>query len=252
MAKVSPLFALACMPELFPSGNQLGVWKQWIYSSISIQLPSAPTDEFVLDIQDHIEKLLDQQMCNEIPHLNHQQRINGGIVAALFRAIEEGIYEFVYEVVKTSKDLLCLIYGLKEKNALLSRRDKSFNIILHQAGRLETSTTIDRVPGAALQMQRELQWFKEVERIVDPHLKNGFNDKGLTPRKWFTKNHQVLKEKGEAWMKDTATSYIVVSAFIITIMFATAFTIPVGGLLIDMFKSTYGSSIFDRNMKPWF
>ncbi|KAB1223641.1 hypothetical protein CJ030_MR2G023033 [Morella rubra] len=123
------------------------------------------------------------QMCNEIPHLNHQQRINGGIVAALFRAIEEGIYEFVYEMVKTNKDLLwcvddcnrtifacavlnrqakifSLIYGLKEKNALLSRRDKSFNIILHQAGRLETSTTVDRVPGAALQMQRELQWFE--------------------------------------------------------------------------------------------
>ncbi|KAB1200857.1 hypothetical protein CJ030_MR0G006087 [Morella rubra] len=289
--KTSPLFALAIMPELFPSGNRHGGWKQWFYSSIRIQLPGAPTDEFVLDIQDNQEKStstgsavqvllrlvssslynllgfkdlyqmkvlhaqyshLLSQMCNEIPHLNLQQRMNGGVVAALFRAIEEGIFEYVYEMVKTNKDLLwcvddcnrtifacavlnrrakifSLIYGLKEKNALLNMTDKYFNNVLHQAGTLETaSTTVDRIPGAALQMQRELQWFKEVERIVDPRLKSGLNNQRLTPRKWFTKNHQALKEKGEAWMKDTATSCTVVGALIITIMFAAAFTVPGG------------------------
>ncbi|KAM1273317.1 hypothetical protein ACFX2H_023231 [Malus domestica] len=85
---------------------------------------------------------------------------------------------------------------------------------------------LDRIPGAALQMQRERQWYKEVESIVvqlsEASLKN---DDGMTPPKLFTETHKKLHEEGQKWMKETASSYTVVSALIITIMFAAAFTI---------------------------
>ncbi|XP_042958100.1 uncharacterized protein LOC122293639 [Carya illinoinensis] len=67
---------------------------------------------------------------------------------------------------------------------------------------------------------------QEVEKMVHPKAKESTNKDGLTPRQLFTKNHENLMERGEKWMKDTATSCTVVAAFIVTIIFAAAFTIP--------------------------
>ncbi|XP_035543051.1 ankyrin repeat-containing protein NPR4-like [Juglans regia] len=89
-------------------------------------------------------------------------------------------------------------------------------------------TAIDHIRGAALQMQREVQWFKVVESICPPSFKETLNKDGLTPGQLFTKDHQKMRKEGERWMKDTATSCTVVGALIITIMFAAAFTIPGG------------------------
>ncbi|KAM1058603.1 hypothetical protein ACFX2I_023325 [Malus domestica] len=78
-------------------------------------------------------------------------------------------------------------------------------------------------------MQRERQWYKEVESIVVQL--SGVptkNKDGLTPPKLFTQSHKKLHEDGERWMKETARSYTVVSALIITIMFVAAFTVPGG------------------------
>ncbi|XP_042957999.1 uncharacterized protein LOC122293487 [Carya illinoinensis] len=93
---------------------------------------------------------------------------------------------------------------------------------------LTEHTHIDHIRGAALQMQREVQWFKEVEHICPLPCKEYLNQDGLTPRQLFTKDHQVLRKEGERWMKDTATSCNVVGTLIITIMFTAAFTIPGG------------------------
>ncbi|KAJ4702507.1 Ankyrin repeat family protein [Melia azedarach] len=84
------------------------------------------------------------------------------------------------------------------------------------------------ISGAALQMQRELLWFKEVEKRVLPRIIEARNKKGFTPRALFTKEHEGLRESGEKWMKDTATSCMVVAALIATVAFAAAFTIPGG------------------------
>lgn len=62
--------------------------------------------------------------------------------------------------------------------------------------------------------------------MVHPKFKVSTNKDGLTPRQLFTKNHEDLMEKGEKWMKGTATSCTVVAAFIITIIFPTVFTMP--------------------------
>ncbi|XP_059438743.1 ankyrin repeat-containing protein ITN1-like [Corylus avellana] len=190
-------------------------------------------------------------MCEQISNSNLQQRVKGGVYAAIFCAIKNGIFEFVFDVVKANSELLrsfdrdsrtifstavlyrqakifSLIYGLEAKNLLTYYSDVHGNHILHMAGMSAASTLINRIPGAALQMQRELQWFKEVETIVHPKVKEATNKDGLTPRQLFTEKHKDMMQAGEQWMKDTSTSCTVVAALIVTIMFAAAFTVPGG------------------------
>lgn len=54
------------------------------------------------------------------------------------------------------------------------------------------------------------------------------NESDFTPQELFTREHNDMKNKGEEWMKSTATSCTVVAALIVTIMFAAAFTVPGG------------------------
>ena len=65
-----------------------------------------------------------------------------------------------------------------------------------------------------------------MESVVHPFLLEPTNKDGLTPRELFTETHKELVDKGEKWMKETATSYTMVGTLIITIMFATTVTVP--------------------------
>jgi hypothetical protein len=69
---------------------------------------------------------------------------------------------------------------------------------------------------------------QEVERIRFSLGDNSKNDTNMTAKELFTYNHMDMMEKGEKWMKATATSCTVVGALIITIMFTAAFTVPGG------------------------
>ena len=118
-----------------------------------------------------------------------QQFGTGRVQMAVVRATEEGIYEFVFEMVKAVPPLVwshdaksrnifavavqyrrakifSLIYRLNIKNALASSVDSTGNNLLHMAGMLAPSTSLDRIAGAALQMQRELQWFQVVSLTI--------------------------------------------------------------------------------------
>ncbi|KAE8124497.1 hypothetical protein FH972_019376 [Carpinus fangiana] len=209
--KLSPLYALASMPYAFPSGSRLVFWKRWIYSCIHIESACA-TNEICLNIQQVEKRESDQvktmgsgvkhlyemklahvqshellrHMCEEISNSNDQERRRIGCVySAIFRAIKEGIFEFVYEIVRGNPDLVwsydrnsrnifltavlhrqskifSLIYRLQVKNVIVYSRDDSKHNILHMAGMSADSTQLNRIPGAALQMQRELQWFKVI------------------------------------------------------------------------------------------
>lgn len=95
------------------------------------------------------------------------------------------------------------------------------------AAKLAPKSKLDGISGPALQLQRDLQWFKELESIA-PECNQLVNDDGDTPRELFTKKHEKMVEDGQEWMKQAAQSYTVVAALIITMMFAAAFTIPGG------------------------
>ncbi|XP_076926214.1 uncharacterized protein LOC143589286 [Bidens hawaiensis] len=106
--------------------------------------------------------------------------------------------------------------------------DKDENNLLHLAGKLAPTHKLNMVNGAALQMQRELQWFQEVSKLVRPKDREAKNKKQETPIEVFRKEHKDLRQKGEEWMKKTADSYTITAALIITIVFAGAITVPGG------------------------
>ncbi|XP_050140476.1 uncharacterized protein LOC126616460 isoform X2 [Malus sylvestris] len=116
----------------------------------------------------------------------------------------------------------------KKIQMILGSRDNFENNILHTVARITSLSQIYHIRGAALQMQRELQWFKEVESIVDPKDCEYVNVDNRTPRQVFTDNHNDMGKEAEKSMKETATSCTVVGALIVTIMFAAAITVPGG------------------------
>lgn len=54
------------------------------------------------------------------------------------------------------------------------------------------------------------------------------NEQGRTPQILFTEEHKGLVQEGEKWMKDTASSCMLVATLIATVMFAAAFSVPGG------------------------
>ncbi|XP_068311260.1 ankyrin repeat-containing protein NPR4-like isoform X2 [Pyrus communis] len=114
------------------------------------------------------------------------------------------------------------------KDIIATFTDDENNNILHLAAKLAPQDQLNLVSGAALQMQRELVWFEEVEKIVQPPFIDMKNMQGKTPQELFTSEHEDLLRKGESWMKDTANSCMLVSTLIATVVFSAAFSIPGG------------------------
>nr|GEV24687.1 ankyrin repeat-containing domain, PGG domain protein [Tanacetum cinerariifolium] len=85
-----------------------------------------------------------------------------------------------------------------------------------------------RLNGAALQLQGELQWRKEVKKVVYPTyitLENIFME---TIDMVFTREQENLFKEGEQWMKTTDESSSITAALIMTIVFAASITVPGG------------------------
>ncbi|PWA63697.1 ankyrin repeat-containing domain, PGG domain protein [Artemisia annua] len=128
----------------------------------------------------------------------------------------EGIYNLLYEI-GAMKDLITPIKDVRGNN------------MLHLVGKSASRKRRHQdVSGVALQMQRQLLWFKEVEAMIPTSYRDQKNDDGRTPYELFTKEHKELVKLGERWMKETANQCMVVAALIATIVFAAAFTVPGG------------------------
>ncbi|KAK9062041.1 hypothetical protein SSX86_019225 [Deinandra increscens subsp. villosa] len=127
----------------------------------------------------------------------------------------EGIYNLLYEIGSM-------------KNLITPLKDQEDNNMLHLVGKSAKQKRLKDVSGVALQMQRELLWFKEVEAMIPPSYRERKNKDGLTPYELFTEEHKDLVTQGENWMKGTASQCMVVAALITTIVFAAAFTVPGG------------------------
>ncbi|KAJ6413764.1 hypothetical protein OIU84_006550 [Salix udensis] len=191
-------------------------------------------------------------ICEQISTLHRSEFKEIGVYKAVFNAVKHGVVEFIVEMIRHYPDIIwseddlnrgillyatlqrqekifSLIYKMgAKKNSMATSWDRFHNNILHQAAILAPSSQLDRVSGAALQMQRELQWYKEVESIVQPKYREMINTHHKTPQTLFTEHHKRLVEEGEKWMKDTAESCTVVAALISTIMFSAIFTVPGG------------------------
>ncbi|KAH6761660.1 hypothetical protein C2S52_019093 [Perilla frutescens var. hirtella] len=127
------------------------------------------------------------------------------------------------------ENVINLIYNMSNvKYMLFDRVDYHGNNLMHICGKLAPPHRLNLVAGAALQMQRELQWFKEMENFVNPSRRTWVNADDQTPQMIFTKEHESLKAEGERWMKDTANACTIAAALIATVVFAAAFTVPGG------------------------
>ncbi|KAL2252703.1 UNVERIFIED_CONTAM: hypothetical protein Sindi_0065000 [Sesamum indicum] len=145
-------------------------------------------------------------MFEEMRKLSMSELEKLDIDSIIYDAIKHGIIEFITEMLKYKPDIIwrkdrkgrtvfahaivlrqekifSLIYALGAKKNIIARRHDAFrNNFLHLAAKLSPPDRLQRVSGAALQMQRELQWFKEVENIVQPKLKEEVNENNKTPQ----------------------------------------------------------------------
>ncbi|KAJ9555673.1 hypothetical protein OSB04_010287 [Centaurea solstitialis] len=94
---------------------------------------------------------------------------------------QERVYNLVYQMGNDKSSVASYVDPETRENAL------------HIVAKLAPARRLKTVTGAALQMQRELQWFNE-------------------------------------WMKGTASSSTIVAALIVTVAFAAAFTVPGGNI----------------------
>ena len=124
--------------------------------------------------------------CKEIQSLNDSNAYELHAKDPLFRAAKLGVHEVVevivdsfpslvwardsenrsifhHAILQRCENVFNLLYQMSEhKRFMTIFRDNDNNTTLHMAGRLAPQHTLNLVPGAALQMQRELQWFEVI------------------------------------------------------------------------------------------
>ncbi|GJX86912.1 ankyrin repeat-containing protein [Tanacetum coccineum] len=145
----------------------------------------------------------------------------------LFLAVEKVNTEFVVEIIRQYPDL---IWKTDDNNQSIFLAAVSHRQV---AAMRAKKTRLEDVSGVALQMQRELLWFMEVEAMMPLIFREKKNMDGLLLSDYlFTMEHADLLS--------ARPIYMVVSALIATIAFAASFTIPGG------YDQNSGSPIFLR------
>ncbi|GJV45371.1 ankyrin repeat-containing domain-containing LTR copia-type protein [Tanacetum coccineum] len=227
---------------------ELGSVLYW--KSISLVEPITHTQKKKKEM-DEAEKVL-ELVCDEINKLEftgtHHPYYTRPILEAacqnahkvvdeiLYRApkaifsIDKSGYDIIQlAVIHRSERIYNLIYDIGErKNLYRTVVDSSKDNILHLAGRLAPSSKLNKITGAALQLQQDLQWREEVKKVVFPTYITRENIFKETPGMVFTREHEKLVKDGESWMKTTAESSSITAALITTIVFAAAITVPGG------------------------
>ncbi|GKE13120.1 ankyrin repeat-containing protein, partial [Tanacetum coccineum] len=164
----------------------------------------------------------------------------------LFIAAKMGNWKFIVELIKSYPDLIwkqddkgqtifhvavkrrhAKIYNLlyeigAMKDLITPIKDKQSNNMLHLVAKSGKPKRYQNVSGVALQMQRELLWFREVEQMISLSYRPRKNLKvKYHTTELFTEKHADLVTIGEKWI-------MVVATLIATIVFAATFTLPGG------------------------
>ncbi|CAI9117739.1 OLC1v1019204C1 [Oldenlandia corymbosa var. corymbosa] len=168
----------------------------------------------------------------------------------LLLAAKMGITEMVEEILKkypvaiqdldaNKKNALLLavenrqteVYDLLLKMTLpesvLYQVDKDGNSAIHLAAKFQKHQPW-RIPGAALQMQWEIKWYKHVKSTMPTQYFIQYNKKEETASEIFKKTHESLVKDGSGWIIKTSESCSLVAALIATVAFATSTTVPGG------------------------
>ncbi|XP_021728288.1 uncharacterized protein LOC110695347 [Chenopodium quinoa] len=244
----SPLTVLARISSAFPSGCGVTLTpsKPHFYNPVKFsglckkrKLKEDKAMELVKSLCTEILQMDDSKAFNYIqePVLiaaklgTHEiiEEIVKAFPPAIWAADNENRNMFELAVLHRRENVFNLIYQMSGYRHLVTRYlDVQDNNILHLAGQLPRPDRLKLVSGAALQVQRELQWFQEVEKFVQPGQKEKKNKEGKTPWMVFSETHQELMKEGEKWMKETASACTVASTLITTIVFSAAMNVPGG------------------------
>ncbi|PON82523.1 Ankyrin repeat-containing domain containing protein [Trema orientale] len=111
-------------------------------------------------------KALDQNMVNTLCEALWEATAQGNVeffVSVLqmvpeliWHQNEKGSTLFMHAIEFRQPKIFSLIHGFGSKQAMATETDNSGNNMLHVAGLLAPSNQLNRIQGAALQMQREL------------------------------------------------------------------------------------------------
>nr|XP_043625724.1 GDSL esterase/lipase At1g71250-like [Erigeron canadensis] len=207
-------------------------------------------------------------ICNHIDKLGPFNYDHPCYHQPCLEAIRQDAYEVVDEILSRSPGLLRGREYSFIKLAASNRADKIYNLIyhlnvrmdeyrryedndenniLHMVGKLAPQHILSHTTGAALQLQRELQWFQEVEKLMLPKDLVSYNANMETPQMVFSNQHAALVKEGEQWMKTTSESCSITAALIVTIVFAAAITVPGGNVQetgIPLFRKEIAFIIF--------
>ncbi|XP_021766937.1 ankyrin repeat-containing protein ITN1-like isoform X1 [Chenopodium quinoa] len=240
------LHTLARKPVRSGSYHEQSIWKTLVGLGGKLAQGKVPQQPLELQL---VQRIWDEVIKQEEKKISF---LIGSPWRLLFIAAKCGNVEFLTTLIRTYPDLIwkvdeenrsifhiAIIYRHEEifkliyelgaiKDLIAVDKDGNGNNMLHLAGALAPSHRLNCVSGAALQMQRELLWFKAVEKVVSSEYAEAENNNHKTPRALFTEKHEGLRIKGEEWMKQTAQSCSVVTTLIATVVFAAAFTLPGG------------------------
>ncbi|KAJ4718651.1 Ankyrin repeat [Melia azedarach] len=262
------LETMATRPKGFASGSRLGYWKRLIYHYISVQeedfdgSPQTQNNDLSAhgDTENPIQRSQSSSTISSPFRFLHKLSSTFGTWNQKMRIMLWNVLLYLAPSIRDMRDtklmhmktveivrMMCdFVWSFQQASQVIHRQENIFKLvskigprkqfeanykgdkdgnILHLAA---TSAPAREVPGAALQMQRELQWFQAVENYLRPTMCEERNKGGKTPRELFSEEHEKLIDKGEKWMKDNASSCALVASLIITVVFASAFALPGG------------------------
>ncbi|KAL5782484.1 hypothetical protein ACOSP7_007513 [Xanthoceras sorbifolium] len=198
--------------------------------------------ELVLCLWEKIKPRPDEEVIELITHptqllFDAAKLGNSDFIAVLVGSYPDLIHQldenklsiFHIAILHRHANIFKLIYEMGfDKELLATYVDDEDNNMLHLAAKYPEPPPASIVPGAALEMQRELLMFEEVEMIMQPSWRDIQNLEGYTPKELFTMTHKDLQKRGEKWMKSTSKSCMLVATLIATVVFAAAFSVPGG------------------------
>ncbi|KAJ9560291.1 hypothetical protein OSB04_005451 [Centaurea solstitialis] len=143
----------------------------------------------------------------------------------IYKVNEDDYTIFHIAIMRRHRGIYNLLYEIgSRKFVLIGKLGKRGNSVLHLLGKTSNKMQLQTMSGASLLMQRELLWFKEVERMLPPYLREFKNKDGQTPYDIFSENNKDFISQGLKWTKDC----MIVATLIVTVAFAVAYTVPGG------------------------